>query len=128
MHAPERYSQRSRYWPAVLKIIGALPSRQLQQAMLLSHNLGLQYTDDGQPQHLLTRPRDLPLLDQHFWLLDDWAIQASPKKSSTVSTDRVAFEENLFIAATFTFLTLYTRSTRLDPHSFFDGSYQALEE
>ena len=103
-----------------MKMVGALPSRQLQQALLLSHDLGLQYAADGQPQHLLARRRDLPLLDLHFWLLDDWKIAESP--------ERVAFEKNVFIAAAMNFLALGTRTSRLDPHRFFDASYQALED
>jgi hypothetical protein len=120
MHPPNRYLQCERYWPAVLKIIGAFSSRHLQQVLLLCHNLGLQFSDDGLPRHVLTRPQDVPLLDQHLWLLDDWAIPQSPA--------RAAFEKHLFIAATFTFLALQTKTSRLDPHSFFDAGYQSLED
>ncbi len=117
---PSLSRRRDRYWPAVQKIIGAFSSRHLQQVLLLEHNLGLQFADDGQPRNILTRRQDLPLLDLHFWLLDDWSIQESP--------EREAFERDLFIGAVFTFLAFSTKSSRLDPHSFFDSGYLSLEE
>lgn len=120
MYPPNCYAQRDRHWPAVLKIFGAFSNRHLQGVLILCHDLGLQCSDDGLPRHMLARQQDIPLLDQHFWLLDDWAIADSPHRQT--------FEKHFFIAAAFTFLAAKTQTARLDPHSFFDDRHQSLED
>lgn len=115
MFQPDPCLRRDRLWQSVQKILGELPSRQFQQALLLGHNLGMAYADDGQPGHILARARDYPLLDQHLWLLDDWGI-----------LQRESFEQSVFTASAFDFLALKTSVAICDPHSFFDSSYQPL--
>lgn len=117
MPQPASFARRDRLWQSVQKILGGLSSRQFQQALLLGHNLGMAYADDGQPSHILTRAQDYPLLDQHLWLLDDWKM-----------TERREFEQLVFNACSFDFLALQTTLAICDPHSFFDSSYQPLAD
>lgn len=117
MPQPASFTRRDRLWQSVQRILGGFSSRRFQQALLLGHNLGMAYSDDGQPSHILTRAQDYPLLDQHLWLLDDWEI-----------TERQGFEQLVFNACAFDFLAEETAAAIHDPHSFFDSSYQSLAD
>lgn len=120
MPAPDRHAHRRQHWPSVLKILGRLPSPMLKQALLLCHTVGLQSADDGQWQHALARPQDPPVLDLHAWLLDDWCVGGS--------SERRAFEQQLFAAIGFEVLGAFLRRSRRDPHSVFDASDRPLED
>jgi hypothetical protein len=113
------YRRRDRYWREVQRYFGGLSSRLFQQALILSHNLALNYSDDAQLQNILRRRQDYPLLDLHFRLLDDWAV---PENNG-----REAFEKNLMLAMTFAFMGVETKIGIADPYSHLDDGFIPLQ-
>jgi hypothetical protein len=111
--------QRERYWPEVEHYFGQLPASLFRQGLLLRHNLASAYSDTGQFEDILCRPRDYPLLNLHFWLLDDWHFPPGEA--------RAKLEKHLFLATVFTFAAVATRESILDPDTAFDQRYALLE-
>lgn len=116
--ASERDALRRRhhYWPCVLRVLAELPLRQLQSALLLLHDVGMQYAPDADPQELLTRLQDWPLLDLPASLLAEWAAGDLQGKA----------EEALFVASTLSFLAAVTASSVNAPSSALQGADLAL--
>jgi hypothetical protein len=112
--APEHAAlrRRERYWPCVLRVLAELPVPQLQSALLLLHDVGLQYAPDADPQALLTRLQDWPLLDLPASLLAEWA--AGDLQDTT--------EESLFVATTLSFLAQVTENSVNSPDSVLQGA------
>lgn len=108
--------RRERYWPCVLRELAELPLRQLQSALLLLHDVGMQYAPDADPQELLTRLQDWPLLDLPASLLAEWAAGDLQGKA----------EEALFVASTLSFLAAVTASSVNAPSSALQGADLAL--
>ena len=109
-------TRRQAYWRDLQKFFDTLPLEQFQQATLLLHNIAVRYSDDGQLQNILLRRQDYPLLDQHFWLLDDW------------SAHNVEFERQLMLALAFRFMELDLRANIADPFSHQDETFLPLAE
>ena len=112
--------KRRQYWPEVEAWFGDLPPELFRQGALLRHDLATFYSDSGQFEDILSRAEDYPLLDQHFWLLDDWHFPEGQARAD--------IEKHIFQGMVFTFGAAYTYESILDEDTNFDAHYQRLEQ
>lgn len=109
-------TRRDRYWCELQEFFDTLPFEQFLQVNLFSHNLALHYSDDGQLRTILLRRQDYPLLDQHFWLLDDWSVHEAD------------FEKRLLLGLAFRFMELELKAAVAHPLSHQDETFLPLAE
>ena len=112
--------QRDRCWTEIEQFFGNLPQRLFLQGRLLQINLAARYSDTGQFKDILYRSYGYPLLDLHFWLLDDFNVP--------VGEERAEIERHVLQAMFFSFATIFTHESILDETSFFDNEYLFLAE
>ena len=109
-------TRRDLYWREFQKFFDTLPLEQFLQANLFSHNLALWYSDDAQLRAILLRRQDYPLLDQHFWLFDDWSFH------------NPIFEKHLLLGLAFRFMELELKAAVAHPFSHQDETFLPLAE
>jgi hypothetical protein len=117
--APATTIQREQVWTLVPRYLDGLPTEFFQQAMLLTHNLGMQLADSGQFADILRRPQDYPLLDQPFWLLNDWDAGTAPECEALAS--------GLLLATLLQFLARDIGDSLRDDVTFITDEYRPIQ-
>lgn len=109
---------RERHWPAVERLLNALPPHLFDQAKLLEYDLALHYSQTGQFRDIFLGPEQFPLLSIGSWLIEDLSLQAGPKRERA--------ERHLFLAAVLMAARGHTIKGISDETSFYDAEHLAF--
>ena len=109
---------QERHWPAVERLLSALPPRLFRQVKLLEYDLALRHSSTGELRDVFLGVDQFPLLSIGPWLLDDLGAPSGPEREGA--------ERNLFLTA----LMLGARSHAIegifDATSFYDEEHLAI--